>query len=96
MTIYHLANGSAIKNDVAEAFETAISLSENLDHNGKIMWNFVEADMYNECFVYTPSYIADCLDVLRDNFLDNVDNLLVQYPNAIEQLEVLKTNYLGV
>ena len=96
MTIYHLANGSAIKNDVVEAFNTAIFLRENFDYNNKINWAFVEADMYNECFVYTRSYIIDCLDVLRDDLLDNTENLLIRYPNAIGQLEILKTDYLGV
>lgn len=62
-----LKNGSAIKNDVIESFNRAVEKQENLNADGSINWNFVDADMYAELSIfYAGEYIWDCMDALAD------------------------------
>ena len=63
-----LPNGSMIKNDVIESFNRAVVNPENINEDGSINWNFVDADMNLDCGYYSASYIAECFDVLADNF----------------------------
>ena len=41
-----LPNGSAIKNDVIDCFNKAIDDPQNINADGSINWNFVDADLY--------------------------------------------------
>ena len=63
-----LQDGSMIKNDVIESFNRAVENPENINTDGSINWNFVDADMNLDCGYYAASYIAECFDVLADNF----------------------------
>ena len=85
--IIHLDNGSTIKADVVESFDRAVANPENINNDGSINWNFVEADMHLDCGYYAASYIAECLDKLADEYDLNI---------AYDRLQVLKTDYLGM
>ena len=62
-----LKNGSAIKNDIIESFNRAVEKQENLNADGSINWNFVDADMYMELSIFYPGeYICECFDALAD------------------------------
>lgn len=82
-----LSDGSMIKNDVIESFNRAVVNSENINEDGSINWNFVDADMNLDCGYYSSSYIAECFDVLADEFELN---------QAYDRLQVLKTDFLGM
>jgi hypothetical protein len=74
----------------------AIANSENIDEDGAINWNYVDAD----CFMAvgdkfeTPEAFYQSFEEMADK-LDPVD-LLTKYPDSINQLEVLKTDFLGI
>jgi len=62
-----LENGSMIKQDVIDSFNRAVEKQENLNADGSINWNFVDADMYMELSVfYSGEYICECFDALAD------------------------------
>ena len=60
-----LSNGSAIKQDVIDSFNTAIANSDNWNEDGSMNWNFVDADMHIDLSAfYATSYIDECFDAL--------------------------------
>lgn len=62
-----LTNGSMIKNDVIESFNTAIADKFNLRPGVGTtdFWNFVESDMYMDLSsVYASTYIDECFEAL--------------------------------
>jgi hypothetical protein len=67
--IVHLENGSAIKADVIEAFDKAVSNSENINSSGGLNWNFVDADLCLDLGdFYSMDYLYECFEVLVDEF----------------------------
>jgi hypothetical protein len=85
---------------------SAIELDENKNEDGSINWNFVDADAYmdvhnlyrsNNDFYEAFNDIADKIE--SENAVESKEqlelDLLQKYPNAEEQLEVLKKDYLG-
>ena len=50
-----LPNGSAIKNDVIDCFNKAIDDPQNINADGSINWNFVDADMNLELGTFYSS-----------------------------------------
>ena len=66
-----LANGTAIQQDIKDAFYHAVSLREN-QHNGKgINWNYVDADLNIALSdTYSSEYLYECFEVLVDNFFE--------------------------
>jgi hypothetical protein len=65
-----LPNGSAIKQDVIEAFNRAVENDFNLrpGFGTTDFWNFVESDMYMELRIfYNSEYIDECFEALADN-----------------------------
>jgi len=65
--ITHLKDGSMIKADVVESFDSAIANPTNSYTDSSINWNFVEADMYMDLSgVYASSYIDECFAVLAE------------------------------
>ncbi|MCG7944836.1 MAG: hypothetical protein N0C84_00660 [Candidatus Thiodiazotropha taylori] len=65
-----LPNGSMIKQDVIDAFNKAVVNPENLDQNGAIDWDFVDADIHLDLSKYYASdYLGECLDALADDFI---------------------------
>jgi len=87
----------------------AVEKTENLNEDHSINWNFVDADMFPKWSVlldgetYTTMFdeIADMIvaerkeEAAAENQLD-IDSILAQYPNAEQQLEVLKKDFLGM
>ena len=88
----------------------AVEKTENLNEDYSINWNFVDADAYAECastwknsemFYEAFDEIADMIvaerkeEAAAENQLD-IDSILAQYPNAEQQLEVLKKDFLGM
>jgi hypothetical protein len=64
-----LENGSAIKLDVIEAFNKAVSNPENINNSGGLNWNFVDADLCLELGdFYSLDYLYECFEVLVDNY----------------------------
>ena len=89
-----LPNGSTIKNDVIQSFNDAVENADNIQ-DGYINWDFVSSDMmYDLGSIYNFNYINDCMDALADEYEDR--SLLSQYPNAVDQLDVLKSDFLGM
>ena len=94
---------SLVETEVREA----VSKDENRNDDGSINWNYVDADCYmsgvNKYFKDDVAYyetwndIADAIEKEEpvDTSVQLELDLLQKYPNAIEQLEVLKTDYLG-
>lgn len=67
-----LPNGAMIKNDVIEAFKTAIASEENLKMGYKTtdFWNYVHADMYFDLSAnYNHQYIDACFDTLAEELV---------------------------
>lgn len=83
----------------------AVSKDENRNEDGSINWNFVDSDCYmsgvNKFFKDDEAYYATWNDVADQiESEEPVDTsvqleLFEKYPNAEEQLEVLKKDYLG-
>ena len=64
-----LPNGSAIKNDVIDCFNKAIDDTQNINADGSINWNFVDADMNLELGTfYSSDYLYECLNVMADEY----------------------------
>lgn len=85
-----LPNGSAIKNDVIEAFNRAVENDFNTRPGVGTtdFWNFVESDMYSELrFFYNSEYIDECFEALADEFEGNLN---------LERIEILKKDFLGM
>jgi len=60
-------DGSVLKNDVIESFERAINSDENINADGSINWNFVDADMNMDLSgSYASSYIYEAFEFLAD------------------------------
>ena len=89
----------------------AVELDENLNENGSINWNFVDADAYAECrsLFSTDEMFYEAFDEIcgviiserkeeaaAETQVDMEFDLLARYPNAVEQLEVLKKEFLGM
>ena len=67
-----LQDGSMIKNDVIESFNRAVENPENINEDGSINWNFVDADCYMALadsnsdlpadidYIEQFNYLADC------------------------------------
>ena len=87
-----------------ESINTATFNKENWNADGSINWSFVDADAFDECnklFNGTKAFyeafdeiVTNMRNEMREEARSEMD-LLQQYPNAIEQLEVLKTDFLG-
>jgi|TARA_R110000851_G_scaffold230041_2_gene382811 hypothetical protein len=89
------------------AMRSAINLDENKNADGSINWNFVDADSYADChklfkdsneFYQHFNTIADKIEPgTKGGSVDcsELYNLLNKYPNAVEQIEILKKDYLG-
>ena len=83
----------------------AVSKDENLHADGSINWNYVDSDCYmsgvNKYFKDDVAYyetwndIADAIEKEEPVDTSVQLELFEKYPNAVEQLEVLKTDYLG-
>ena len=71
----------------------AVSKDENINADGSINWNYVDSDCYmsgvNKYFKGDTAYYEAWNDIA-----DMVDKEQ-KYPDAEEQLELLKTDYLG-
>jgi len=64
-----LPNGSAIKNDVIDAFNKAIDNPENQNADGTMNWNFVDSDLHIDMSLwYTTEYLNECFDVMVDEY----------------------------
>ena len=66
-----LENGSAIKQDVIDAFNKAVTSEYNVQQGigTGTFWNFVDADMTIELSpFYADEYINECFEALADNF----------------------------
>lgn len=64
-----LPNGSAIKNDVIEAFNKAVEANAKQGIGTGTFWNFVDADMTMDLSdFYSDDYIYECFEALADNF----------------------------
>jgi hypothetical protein len=64
-----LANGSMIKNDVIESFNSAVANPENQHVGGGINWNFVDADLNLDLGgLYSSEYLLECFEVLVDEY----------------------------
>lgn len=64
-----LSNGSAIKNDVIDAFNKAIDNPENQNADGTMNWNFVDSDLHIDMSaLYTTDYLNECFDVMVDEY----------------------------
>lgn len=60
-----LPNGSAIKQDVIDAFNNAIAVNSKHSHDEVKFWNFVDADMTMDLSdFYSFDYIYECFEVL--------------------------------
>ena len=64
--ILHLEDGSAIKADIVQSFDTAVVCPENLKDDGSINWNFVSSDMHFDVAYYSSEYIDECMEFLAD------------------------------
>ena len=83
----------------------AVSKDENRNDDGSINWNFVDSDCYmsgvNKFFqndeAYYDAWNHVCDIVEKEEPVDTSVQLelLEEYPNAEEQVEVLKSDYLG-
>jgi len=66
-----LPNGSMIKQDVIDCFNSAIDNEFNLrpGFGTAEFWNFVESDMYMDLrmIFYNSEYIDECFKALADN-----------------------------
>lgn len=94
---------SLVETEVREA----VSKDENINADGSINWNYVDADCYmsgvNKYFKDDVAYyetwndIADMVEKEQpiDTSVQLELDLLQKYPNAVEQIEVLKKDYLG-
>ena len=59
-----------INTQLAKAFNRAVTTAENINSDGSINWNFVDADMYMELSVfYSGEYICECFNTLADNLV---------------------------
>ena len=66
--IVHLDDGTAIKADVVKSFTKAIANPLNLERDGSMNWNFVDADMHLDLSgVYSSDYIYGCFIRLAEN-----------------------------
>ena len=73
----HLPNGSAIKQDVIDAFNKATERNAKQGIGTGTFWNFVDADMTIELSpFYADEYIYECFEALADAF-DDVMGLTV-------------------
>ena len=64
-----LPNGSAIKQDVIDAFNNAIAVNAKHSHDEVKFWNFVDADMTMDLSAfYADEYIYECFEALADRF----------------------------
>jgi hypothetical protein len=58
-----------IKQDVIDCFNRSVEHVENLNEDGSINWNYVEADMFFGLkFWYSSEYICECFDALADDW----------------------------
>lgn len=85
----------------------AVSKDENINADGSVNWNYVDADCYmsgvNKYFKDDTAYyetwndIADIIEKEQpiDTSVQLELDLLQKYPNAVEQVEVLKKDFLG-
>jgi hypothetical protein len=89
----------------------AVEKSENLNEDYSINWNFVDADAYAECrsfwkddatFYESFNEIVDTIKAERseeaaaETQIEMEFDLLSRYPHAVQQLEVLKKDFLGM
>jgi len=89
----------------------AVEKTENLNEDYSINWNFVDADAYAECastwknsemFYEAFDEIADMIvaerkeEAAAETQIEMEFDLLSRYPNAVQQLEVLKKDFLGM
>lgn len=66
-------HGSMIRNDILEAFDTAVTNPENINSSGGINWNYVDADIHMELSAfYASSYLDECMEVLVNNYFDKM------------------------
>jgi hypothetical protein len=92
-------------NSVLEAtMRSAIELEENINEDGSINWSFVDADAYMDCsnlfrsnvdFYQAFNDIADKIEAEQPVDTNVQLELLEKYPNAEEQIDILKSDYLG-
>lgn len=85
-----LPNGSAIKQDVIDCFNSAVADEFNTRPGVGTtdFWNFVESDMYMGLrMFYNSEYIDECFNVLADDFEGNLN---------LERIEILKKDFLGM
>ena len=95
---------------LVETVRIAADAGENIE-NGSINWSFVDADAYAECrsLFSTDEMFYEAFDEIcgviiserkeeaaAETQIDMEFDLLARYPNAVEQLEVLKTDFLGM
>ena len=67
----HLPNGSAIKQDVIDAFNKAVEANAKQGIGTGTFWNFVDADMTMDLSpFYSYDYIYECFEALADAFDD--------------------------
>lgn len=60
-----LPNGSAIHNDIIDAFNKAYDANQEHIADEVKFWNFVDADFYMDLITfYSHDYIYECWDVL--------------------------------
>ena len=73
-----------------------IALAENKEADGSINWNFIDADMYVKWSVLLEGEeYTNWFDAAADD-IEVEGDLLARYPDAINQLAVLKTDFLGI
>ena len=60
-----------INTQLAKAFNRAVTTAENIDTDGSINWNFVDADVFMET---NPT--ANCVDLFYQLFEEAVDYYL--------------------
>ena len=92
---------------LTESINTATFNKENWNADGSINWSFVDADAFDECnklfdgtalfYEAFDEIVTNMRNEMREEAIaeSEAEWLLKQYPNAKEQLEVLKTDFLG-
>ena len=83
----------------------AVSKDENRNDDGSINWNYVDSDCYmsgapkwfkdDTVYYETWNDIADAIEKEEPVDTSVQMELFKKYPNAVEQIEVLKKDFLG-
>ena len=74
---------SKIITELTNSIRNAIVNPENLDIDGKIIWNFVDADAYHECFKFYSS---------EEGFYKDFDKIALEIRSELSE-ETMSNNF---